>query len=383
MKELHFLTPKELKDSRAFFELRLPDAFDWFLWGLFALLFAGALWAGFGEMDVIVKGSAVLQPRQNVSEIVSALTGQVVTKRFTNGQKVKRGEILWTLDNREYEVDRAGTLAQIERDKKRLEDLRMVAIAISESEASLPADAPEARRMASIIMSEDKRLELLAAQAQRSLDQQKLLPEAARTKTKMMDLETTAQVAKCEWETYRKTQIQNNYETINSLMAAIDSREQHLAELDQEITLSEVRSPLDGWVEETTKFNVGDTVVSGATLVRIVPENARDLKVVITVSSDDIAEIRKGMQFRLVFPKLPSSEFGQLEGTLDIVPEDAWVVNNSSYIFQMEGTLSRLWLENSRGLRIDLKSGMTAEARIIVKRKPIWRFILETLDFWE
>lgn len=383
MKDIFFLTPKELKESRSFFELRLPKAFDWFLWGMLALLIAGSLWAAFGQMDVIVRGAALLQPKQNVSEIVSALTGQVTSKRFVNGQKIKRGDILWTLDNREYKVDRSVTLQQLERDRKHLDDLIMVGNVLSYPETVLPESAKDARRMAEIILTEDRRLELLVKQAQRVLDQQMLLPESSRTRTKVQDLETSLQIAKIEWDSYRKSKIQINYESINSLLGSVEGLERHLAELDQEILSSEVRSPLDGWVEEITKFNVGDTIVAGMTLVRVVPENARDIKTVITVSSDDIAEIREGMEFRLIFPKLPSSEFGQLHGTIDIVPEDAWSINGSSRVFQLEGILSRLWVENSRGLRIDLKSGMSADARIVIKQKPIWRFILEKLDFLE
>ncbi|TAH54374.1 MAG: HlyD family efflux transporter periplasmic adaptor subunit [Treponema sp.] len=383
MKDIKFLTSKELKDSRSFFELRLPKVFDWFLWGMLALIIAGSLWATFGQMDVVVRGAALLQPKQNVSEIVSALTGQVASKRFMNGQKIKRGDILWTLDNREYKVDRSVTLQQLERDRKQLNDLVMVGNVLLYPETVLPESAKDARRMAELILTEDQRLELLVKQAQRVLDQQLLLPEASRTRSKVQDLETSLQIAKIEWDSYRKSKIQINYESINSLLGSIEGLERHLAELDQEILSSEVRSPLDGWVEEITKFNVGDTIVAGMTLVRVVPENARDIKAVITVSSDDIAEIREGMKFRLIFPKLPSSEFGQLLGTIDIVPEDAWLINGSSRVFQLEGTLTRLWLENSRGLRVDLKSGMSADARIVIKQKPIWRFILEKLDFLE
>lgn len=230
MKDIFFLTPKELKESRSFFELRLPKAFDWFLWGMLALLIAGSLWAAFGQMDVIVRGSALLQPKQNVSEIVSALTGQVTSKRFVNGQKIKRGDILWTLDNREYKVDRSVTLQQLERDRKHLDDLIMVGNVLSYPDTVLPESAKDARRMAEIILTEDRRLELLVKQAQRVLDQQMLLPEASRTRTKVQDLETSLQIAKIEWDSYRKSKIQINYESINSLLGSVEGLERHLAE---------------------------------------------------------------------------------------------------------------------------------------------------------
>ena len=379
--QVHFLTPKELKHSRAFFELSLPRVFPWFLLVVGLLLLTFVLWATFGEIELIVRAPVVLRPRQNVSEVKSSLTGMVTEKAFIQGQTSKAGDLLWTLDTRTLSAQREGALGQLRRAESLLADTQIVREALGGLQESLPGENTEAGRKIQLFLKEEHRLSLLADQALRDWDLEKGLPLSSRTPTRIKDLETAAQMSRGQLESFRLSQKQAYSDQEKSLTSEVENLTSQLASLDQQLRGAQVRSPLDGWVEEVKKFNVGDVIIAGETLVRIVPESARDLKAELLVASNDIAEIKPGMGFRLIFPKLPPSEFGQLEGTLETVPQDAWLQPDAPPVFQLQGSLSRLWMENNQGLRIDLKAGMTAEARIILKKKAIWRFLLEKLDF--
>jgi len=378
---IRFLTHEELKHSRAFFELTLPRPFTWFLYGVIILLISGFLYAWLGELEVVVRAPVVLRPRQNVSEVKSSLTGMVTEKAFIQGQTSKAGDLLWTLDTRTLSAQREGALGQLRRAESLLADTQIVREALGGLQESLPGENTEAGRKIQLFLKEEHRLSLLADQALRDWDLEKGLPLSSRTPTRIKDLETAAQMSRGQLESFRLSQKQAYSDQEKSLTSEVENLTSQLASLDQQLRGAQVRSPLDGWVEEVKKFNVGDVILAGETLVRIVPESARDLKAELMVASNDIAEIKPGMIFRLIFPKLPPSEFGQLEGTLESVPQDAWLQPDAPPVFQLQGSLSQLWMENNQGLRIDLKAGMTAEARIILKKKAIWRFLLEKLDF--
>ena len=379
--QVHFLTPKELKHSRAFFELSLPRVFPWFIFVVGLLLLTFVLWAAFGEIELIVRAPVVLRPRQNVSEVKSSLTGMVTEKAFIQGQTSKAGDLLWTLDTRTLSAQREGALGQLRRAESLLADTQIVREALGGLQGKLPGENTEAGRKIQLFLKEELRLSLLADQALRDWELENGLPPSSRTPTRIKDLENSAQMSRGQLESFRLSQKQAYIDQEKSLKSEVENLTSQLASLDQQLRGSQVRSPLDGWVEEEKKFNVGDVILAGETLVRIVPESARDLKAELLVASNDIAEIKPGMGFRLIFPKLPPSEFGQLEGTLETVPQDAWLQPDAPPVFQLQGGLSRLWMENNQGLRIDLKAGMTAEARIILKKKAIWRFLLEKLDF--
>ena len=380
-RKIRFLSPEDLKFSRAFFELSLPRVFPWFLYGVGLLLLIAGLWATFGKMEIVVKAFVVLRPRQNVSELKSALTGQVTSRLFTPGQQVKAGEVLWILDDRQVIAQKDGAQGQKKRAEKILADVKMVLQSLNDENDSLFQNHKDAARKYELIKQEESRLNMLWEQAQRDWDLEKTLPKAAQASSRTKDLETSALMAKGQLDSYLLNQKQNLLDQENSLKSEIENLISQLASLDEQLSNSQVRAPLSGWVEEVRKFNSGDVVLAGETLVRIIPESVQDLKAQLSVASNDIAEIKVGMPFRMVFPKLHPSEFGQLEGTLESVPQDAWLQPDAPPVFQLEGSLSRLWMENNQGLRINLKAGMTADARIIIKKKPIWRFVLEKLDF--
>ena len=70
-------------------------------------------------------------------------------------------------------------------------------------------------------------------------------------------------------------------------------------------------APISGIAEPLKKFNTGDTVFAGDTLVRIVPDAAAQLKAELSISNKDIAEIRIGMPITLKFAALPPAEYGR------------------------------------------------------------------------
>lgn len=250
IRSIRFLTPEELKHSRPFFELSLPRVFPWFLYGVGLLLLAGFLWAAFGQMEVIVKASVVLRPKQNVSELKSALTGLVTSKYFSPGQQVKEGDLLWALDSRQLAAQKEGAIQQKARSEKLLADVRLVILGLNNGLAAIPPQQADAVRKFLLIQKEEKRLTLLSDQAQRDWDLERTLPKGFQTTVKLQDLETAAEIAKGQLESFRLNQRQNLLDQENSLKGAIENLNSQLASLEEQLSNSQVRSPLAGWVED-------------------------------------------------------------------------------------------------------------------------------------
>jgi membrane fusion protein, peptide pheromone/bacteriocin exporter len=114
--------------------------------------------------------------------------------------------------------------------------------------------------------------------------------------------------------------------------------------------------------------------------VRIIPSEDTKIKAVLTVLSEDIAEISQGMTFLLSFPKLPPSEYGYLEGTVKTIPKDVEINTGTNSVYKVDGYLESCILKKHTK-EIHLMPGMEAEGRIIIKRERVIRYFLEKLDF--
>ena len=140
-------------------------------------------------------------------------------------------------------------------------------------------------------------------------------------------------------------------------------------------------APISGIAEPLKKFNTGDTVFAGDTLVRIVPDTAAPLKAELSIRNKDIAEIRIGMPITLKFAALPPAECGLVQGTITSISADALFLPNAPAFFTAEAVLEKDTVTSKQRKTVALKSGMAAEAKIITARKRILTVILEKLDF--
>ncbi len=89
---------KEMTDSRELLEARTHPFITWFVAILGVILLAALTWAFFGEIDIVVKANGVVRPNAKVSRITSAVTGKVQDVAYKAGEKVQKGQPLYTLD---------------------------------------------------------------------------------------------------------------------------------------------------------------------------------------------------------------------------------------------------------------------------------------------
>jgi len=143
----------DLKDfhySRDFFEMRTPLVCTWFIAIVVFIMLGMFAWAWFGEIDVVVKASAILRPLQNVSTLKNAVTGPVIAKYYSQGKLVKKGDILWKVDSSAYSIDLRNNLLQKSRMDSKLSVMRSFASSVIAGENTIIPSDEEAWAKASV-----------------------------------------------------------------------------------------------------------------------------------------------------------------------------------------------------------------------------------------
>ena len=150
--------------------------------------------------------------------------------------------------------------------------------------------------------------------------------------------------------------------------------------LQRNIKNANLYAPIDGSIDEILALNMGDYVVGGTNILRIIPNENEHLKAEIILDASKIARLKNGQIVNLRFPGLPPSRFGQLQGTISLIPADITVSSNNP-VFLVEADIPEPFLFANNGEKINLRSGLSAEARIIVSRDSVMKMILRKLDF--
>ena len=111
------LPMNEITDSVEMLHEKPNKGMPIFTWILVLLLAVALTWCCIGEIDYFIKASGVVRPGESVSTISSLMTGRVETLNISEGDYVKKGDLLFMLDVAELEQ----SLSAYEEEKLRFE----------------------------------------------------------------------------------------------------------------------------------------------------------------------------------------------------------------------------------------------------------------------
>lgn len=91
----------EITDSREMLEAKPHKFTSIFAYGLIGILAVALIWSYFGEIDIVVKTNGVVRSNDKTISVINEVAGKVQDVNFKEGQMVKEGDVLYTLDCRD------------------------------------------------------------------------------------------------------------------------------------------------------------------------------------------------------------------------------------------------------------------------------------------
>ena len=383
MKEID-LQVKDLKllpQTRAFVDSYVSKASKWFLICVCFLLISFFVWAVYAPMDDVVIASAILRPADNISNLSVAVSGKIVSKHYTQNQRVNKGELLFQLDSSAQNYELETTKSQISEYNEELNEYKAFLSFIEKNnmEDSALLSTGSSFYIENYI-SEYKQLQFQVDSARNRYISESSKPDSLRIKSTVNEALNELNIRESNLSAWQSQQIIQLKKNIQSCTEKIKSLELRTVALESEINKMSVYAPIDGYISETVQLNDGDYIFSGTEVLRIIPDELSRLKAEIVVDAAKVARIRKGQIVRLRFPGLPPSKFGQIQAEITLIPSDLTLSSNNP-VFILEAEINNPFLTSNDGRVINLRSGLSAEARITVDTDSALRMILRKLDF--
>jgi membrane fusion protein, multidrug efflux system len=235
----------------------------------------------------------------NVTVLAPHVPGFVSQIHVADNQYVKAGDLLVTLDDRDYQAKLAHAEAAVARQQATLANLRaqheLQQSMIAQAEATLSSDkagavfaSQEAARYRALAVStfgsvqNDQKASAADRQAQATVAAAEATLDAARQKLAVLDTQTA--------------------ETQADLVQA--EADVNTAQLD--LGYTRISSPIDGYVADRSA-QIGAYVTTGTNLLSIVP--AHGLWVDANFKEDQLARMQAGQPVSIVADVLPGREF--------------------------------------------------------------------------
>lgn len=169
-----------------------------------------------------------------------------------------------------------------------------------------------------------------------------------------------------------KSALQLN-ETISELLRLEETKKN----LEDIITRTIVRSPIDGVVKEIFVHTVGSSIQPSADILTIVPDNY-EMVAEVKIKPEEIAKLHIGQDVKLKVTAFDYSIYGGLEGKIiNISPDTIMDDATGDNFYKIYVKTKRNYLLNNEKYKI--KVGMMVNADVLVGKKTIMSFLLKPI----
>lgn len=403
------------------------------LWLITALLIVAIAWSYFGKLDIIAPATGKVMPEGSIKTVQPASPGVVTEIKVSEGQKVKKGDLLIQLDDSIAKSDvktaeQALTVAKLERDI-----LAKTLTGEDVAEVVNAADIPDNVKQHLIALAESKvsasevQKQLLSSGVSSAGQQVETQKQSKRTAQDNLDkLRTREQELKKELETatpFNESSIRSELRSVqqqiasveaslptydqqiaqaqtgvseaNSRLTAYDAEnkasaytsivdsEKHITELENTLAKAKqiveqlsIRAPVDGTILSLATKTVGGVVSAAQPVVEVVPEGTK-LVVDATVQNKDIGFIQVGQPVVIKVDTYSFQRYGYLKGVVKSISPDAINDEKQGLVYKMKVEIEGN--ETSKNNTIKVEPGMSVTAEITTGKRRIIEFFLDPL----
>lgn len=402
------------------------------MFAVIALIGLAVVWASWAELDNVTRGEGrIVSSVQN--QVVQASEGGVILRRYVSENTiVTEGEVLFELDpvDASSELNQlAKRLAALDIKEHRLrteihggefflpEELAALSPMVALTEQSLFA----ARR--SELSGQLAVLEQRLSQRQQDLaSAESTVGTAARTAgfleeeiavvaplvrdniapaTRLLELRRQLEQTRGEGDRARLSieqarsgmreleteiaNVQDNYrlramDELNSVVAEQSELEETLPRLEERVSRTVIRAPMEGIVSRLNFRTQGGFVNTGDVMVELVP-TGEALIIEAKIMPKDISRIQLGDDVRIRLSAYDSSKYGSVDGRVSRISPDAVTdernQDTSHYLVDVaiEGEL----ILDDTDAAVTLKPGMTATVDVLSGKRTVLEYIWQPI----
>lgn len=384
-------------------------------------------WAYFSKIDEIVRGGGQVVPSQEV-QVVQSLEGGILQELLvTEGERVKKGQILMKIRDVSFASEERGTEAQylsLQAQMARLEaeangtdfviddEIKKKIPGIVKNEQDLHASRQaELANAISILKDKINQAKSDIAATNADIKQLKgsrsLLYQELKITSEMVKQKAAPKIEEIRLQrqiTEASGKLQSQQEALKGLESGLKSaqkeledqhdkfRSQALSDLGQvktkmaqlkeslksigdRVYRTELRAPVDGVVNKIALKTIGGVVEPAQRLMEIVPTDDQ-LKIIARVKPRDIAFLKAGQPVKVKITAYDPQIYGSLDGQLVRIGANSITDRDGNISFEIEVHTAKNYLGTADS-PLPITPGMVAETEVIVGKRTIMEYLLK------
>lgn len=344
-----------------------------------------------GDILITLDQTEVTMERNRLyAEWLSLLaTNARLNTEYTEGQKINFPEIFFAEEFKERKAE----YIQIQRNlmdsrqqtqKNEISIYQQKKAQLSEQISGLNKQARAGEKRLALLQEEINDLQTLKKKEyiaktillERSREHAEVLAEIAQLKSSSAGLQIKIGETGLEVLQIQKEFKQDVSNSIGKTRAEIFDAEDRLRSIDKRLKRTSITAPSNGVVFNSQIHTLGGIIPAGATIMEIVPNQAR-LLVEAEASPLDIESIHTGDSANIRFSSLSSRTTPLLKGTVEFVAADSHENNARKDVYIVRVLIGKQELEKLDG--IGLLPGMPVEVLILKGERTLISYLTKPL----
>ena len=371
----------EIPHSKSFFLLQIPNGLFILFSTTIILIVLAFLLILFVPIDDVVRASGVVHPLQNISSINNVIAGKLTALYYKPGQIVRKGDLLYKLDDSVYEARKRSLLTEGENLSNKLQGLNYLIESYEIGENIIPGDMRTAYTRFVEYQAQREQLNIQFLIAQQTYSEISSMPSIQRTQSKIEYALNEKNLSLANLNSFDSTFVAELYREKDDVSLLLEQNFQNLLELESEFEFLKVYSPMDGIVQEFSSLNVGDYIASNEEVLNIVPNDKDAYRVEIQVKTKDIGRITPGLKVKYRLRAFPFFEYQGADGVITAIDPDARTDVYGNLYYCVYADIDKLEFSNRKGEKFSLRSGLDTDVHIVLGTSTVLKFLLRKINF--
>lgn len=312
--------------------------------GIALLLLVSIIWAALSKINVIVSGTGNISPQNSIVTIKSTISGVVSKINYSDGDYVKAGDLVVTLETENID-------AQINKLEDSINRLKVEA-------AIKNIYLEDVNKQVNVSDYDDKYSDLI----------NNIILE---NKLKLLELERyngeTANIIKLQYITELSGKIAQ-------IDGEIEGYENELKALKLQLENYQIKSPINGCISGMAVNSTGQMVTQADVLLQIVPTD-KPLVFEGYIQDKDIANIKIGDVAKIKISAYSYSDYGDIDGRVTYISKSSYQIEGMGNVYKIEVEIDREGFNEE----IKLMSGMSGTVEIDVGKRSVLDYFLEPI----
>lgn len=367
--------------SKELLQLKVPLEIKILLYSIFLLIISVVILLFIGKVDDVIKVPGIVRTEENISFVKNVISGKIIEKNFKPGQKVLKGDFLYKIDPSIYDSQRLSLVVEENNLKEKLDGLEKLSLSYYKNKNLIDNNKDIAfTRFESYKKNAEKLLVQKEISYQNFIDEQNK-PMSMRNSKNINLKKLEYEYSSKSLESYKADFINSINQEKNEISLSLEKVIQEIQKLDSQYEFLKVYAPMNGFVQEVSSLNLGDYLESGVNVLNIIPNDEEHFRIEMQITPKDMGKIKTGLKVKYRFSAFPFFEYKGAEGVITAIDPDIRSSENGSLYYIVYADLDRVIFKNRHGDSYSVRSGLEADARIVLEAEKIIYYIFRKMDF--